>query len=89
MAHDPAAAVSVSPTCGVPLTVGGAVFAGAAIPATMEVPAEAAVPEPSRLRAVTTTSIVWLTSVEANVYALTVAFAMSAQFLPVELQSAH
>src|SRR5215210_6367580 len=79
--HVPSAAVSVWPSCGMPLIVGGEVLLGAAPGAacTIAVATEVALLEPAALLAVTTTRIVMPTSAAPSTYVWLVPPPMSAQ----------
>jgi hypothetical protein len=82
--------VRVLPSCGVPVTAGGAVFDGG-IGATVIGPTadDAAPAEPIEFVAVTVTTIVLPTSALATVYVLPVAPAISLQFAPVASHCRH
>jgi len=87
--HVPGDAVSVEPSCAVPLIVGGDVFAGApGTGATSAVCAEDAVDEPTPFDAVTTTRIVAPTSAVPRRYDGAVSSPMSAQPFPFEIATA-
>jgi hypothetical protein len=64
--HVPALADNSSPTCGVPVIVGGAVFLGAALPVTTSVGAEFAEVCPSAFDALTMTRKVRSTSLDVT-----------------------
>jgi hypothetical protein len=78
----------VSPCCAVPEIAGAAELLGGS-GVTTAVADEGAVALPPEFVAVTTTSTVWPTSLEAATYVLAVAPEMSAQLPPDELQSCH
>jgi hypothetical protein len=88
--HVPGDAVSVCPSCAVPVIDGAVEFAGGAGGGvTTAVAAEAAVAAPPLFEAVTDRTIVYPTSNDVSVYVDCVAPAMSKQFRPPLSQSRH
>jgi hypothetical protein len=88
--HVPLLAVSVWPTCAVPLMVGFAVFCGPAVAeTTTAVASEVAVCIPSAFLAETTTRSLWPTSADCTWYVWLVAAVMSAQLAPCVSQRIH
>jgi hypothetical protein len=88
--HVPTSALSVCPTCVVPLIDGNTVFDGATAAAvTTPVAADEADDEPALFEPVTTTRIVEPTSAATKAYVLPVAPLMSAQLAPPESQRRH
>jgi hypothetical protein len=81
----------VSPTFAVPLITGATVFTGAGGggSGTVLVATEEARADPAALVAVTVTSTVWPTSLEATMWRLEVAPLIAAQDPPELLQSCH
>ena len=75
-------AVSVEPTAGVPVIVGGAVFGGPACAVTRSVAFDATVVAPSEFDAVTRTRSRKPTSAVATMYELVVAPPITAQSEP-------